>query len=98
MKRKRNKAMNHHMTKVAALGCIACILDGNEGTPAELHHPRHGAGMGQRSPDSDVLPLCSHHHRGTMHPRVPSIHLDRARFEARYGTEAELLDTVRGLI
>ncbi|GAA0260492.1 hypothetical protein [Rhodanobacter caeni] len=32
---------------------------------------------------------------GTMHPKVPSIHLDRLAFIAQFGTEAELLAKVR---
>ena len=92
------KVRKAHMARVAALGCIACMLDINPGTPAELHHPREGAGAGQKSSDMDVIPLCPPHHRGTDHPRTPSIHLDRLRFIAEYGTEAELLARVRALL
>lgn len=84
-----------HMDRVAALGCIACWIDGYLGTPPELHHPRAGAGGGQKAPDADVIPLCPPHHRGTDHPRTPSIHLDKLVFIARYGTEAVLLSIVR---
>lgn len=88
------------MGAVAAQGCIACRMDGNPGTPCELHHIRETAGMGQRASDDDVLPLCPMHHRGTMHRpgrdgHVPSIHLDRLAFIAEYGTELELLEKVR---
>jgi hypothetical protein len=99
MKRKRrpsrSKAMQAHMDRVAEMGCIACALSGNPGTPAELHHPRTDAGGGQKAPDSDVIPLCPAHHRGTLHPRVPSIHRDRNVFIATFGSEAELLVRVR---
>ena len=91
----RSKSMRLHMCRVAAVGCIACLIDGNPDTPAELHHPRSNAGAGQKSPDSDVIPLCHAHHRGTMHPVVPSIHLDRLKFIATFGTEAELLERLR---
>lgn len=94
----RGKARSAHMARVAALGCIACMIDGNPGTPAELHHPRSGAGMGRKSPDSDVLPICAAHHRGIDHPRTPSIHLDRLAFLAKFGTESELLARVRALV
>lgn len=86
------------MDAVAALGCIACLIDGNPGTPAELHHIRETAGGGQKALDTDVLPTCPAHHRGTMHPAVPSIHLDRLAFIARYGSETELLARVRALL
>jgi len=91
------KVRKAHMARVAALGCIACLLDGNAGTPPELHHPRSGAGAGQKSSDMDVIPLCPPHHRGTDHPRTPSIHLDRLTFIARFGTESELLARVRAM-
>ena len=91
------KARSANFERVAALGCIACLMDGNPGTPPELHHPRSSAGMGQKAPDTDVLPLCHRHHRGTDHPRTPSIHLDRLAFIARYGSETELLARVRAM-
>jgi hypothetical protein len=91
----RSKAMQANMDRVAEMGCIACALSGNPGTPAELHHPRTDAGGGQKAPDSDVIPLCPPHHRGTLHPKVPSIHLDRNVFIAMFGTEAELLGYVQ---
>ena len=94
-KKRTTAAERRHMEAVAGLGCIACLLDGNAGTPAEIHHPRAGAGLGQRAPHSDGIPLCSHHHRGTDHPRTPSIHMDKHAFIARYGSEADLLNLTR---
>lgn len=94
----RRKATRHHMNKVAALGCIACRIDGNADTPCELHHPRTNAGAGQKSSDADVIPLCPAHHRGTHHPAIPSIHLDRLKFINRFGDEARLLELTKELI
>ena len=91
------KARIAHFERVSALGCIACLIDGNPGTPAELHHIRETAGGGQKALDSDVISVCPAHHRGTMHPAVPSIHLDRLTFIARYGSETELLARVRAM-
>lgn len=49
---------------VASLGCILCRhLEWGE-TPATLHHVREGQGMGQRSSDWLVIPLCKEHHQG----------------------------------
>lgn len=93
----RSKATKEHMSRVAELGCIACLSMGYLTAP-ELHHPRANAGAGQKAPDSEVIPLCSAHHRGTEHPRVPSIHLDRVKFIAQFGSEAELLAKVRGIL
>lgn len=92
------KARIAHFERVSALGCIACLIDGNPGTPAELHHIRETAGGGQKALDTDVLPTCPAHHRGTMHPAVPSIHLDRLTFIARYGSETELLARIRAMM
>lgn len=88
-------AEKKHMGKVAELGCAVCRRMGYEGTPAELHHPRKGVGMAQRSGHMSVLPLCPQHHRGNM-----GIHgMGRKAFEAHYGyTEKDLLDDVTTLL
>lgn len=96
--RLKGKARSAHFERVAALGCIACLIDGNPGTPAELHHIRETAGGGQKALDSDVISVCPAHHRGTDHPRTPSIHLNRLAFIERYGSETELLARVRALL
>lgn len=88
------------MAKVAALGCIACEMDGNHGTPPELHHARETAGVGQRASNYEVIPLCPAHHRGTMHrpgrdDHVASIHRDRLAFIELYGSESELIQLVK---
>ena len=80
---------------MAELGCIACYLQGTPGTPAEIHHPRAGTGAGRKASHFDALPLCPPHHRGTDHPRTPSIHLAKRAFIDRFGTEYELLELVR---
>ncbi len=77
--------------KIAELGCSLCRHQGNEGTPAELHHIRRG-GVRSQSP---VIPLCPFHHRGTN----TSIHSGRKWFEKHYGiTEEELLEQTERLI
>jgi Recombination enhancement, RecA-dependent nuclease len=78
--------------KIAELGCSLCRHQGNEGTPAELHHIRRG-GIRSRSP---VIPLCTYHHRGSN----TSIHgMGRKRFEQEYGiTEEQLLEKTESLI
>jgi len=71
--------------RTAELGCSLCRHQGNEGTPAELHHIRR---TGKRS-NAPVIPLCPYHHRGSN----TSIHgMGRKRFEREYSvTEEELL-------
>ena len=84
-----------YMDIVARLGCIACLVDGNPGTPAELHHPREKAGASERAPDKDVIPLCPDHHRtGSV---VPSIHKHQPMFRRFYGGTYELVARVRGM-
>lgn len=91
------KTERQHLSRVAALGCVACYLQGTPGTPAEIHHPRAGRGKGQRASHMDGIPLCPPHHRGTHHPAVPSIHLAKLAFIERFGTEDRLLQLVRQL-
>jgi len=85
-------AQREHYRKVAELGCALCRHQGNEGTPAELHHIRR---TGRRS-DAPVIPLCPYHHRGSN----TSIHgMGRKRFEKEYGvTEESLLQTTLEMI
>jgi len=86
------KAEKKHMQKVAELGCAVCRRLGYAGTPAELHHPRRGTGMGQRASHFDVIPLCPEHHRGNT-----GIHgLGTKGFEKHYGfSEEDLLNYVK---
>jgi hypothetical protein len=86
------KAEKQHYRMVAELGCSLCRHQGNEGTPAELHHIRRT--MPRKV--SPVIPLCPYHHRGSN----TSIHgMGRKRFEAEYNvTEEELLEQTESLI
>lgn len=79
------KSEREHYRRVAELGCSLCRHQGNEGTPAELHHIRRTS---KRS-NAPVIPLCPYHHRGSN----TSIHgMGRRRFEREYAiTEEELL-------
>lgn len=92
------KTERHHLNKVAALGCIACYKQGTPGTPAEIHHPRVGAGLGRKASHYEAIPLCPIHHRGTAGLSVPSIHGSKNRFIETFGTEAELLELTLTLI
>jgi len=78
------KAERAHMNAMAATGCIICER------PAELHHPRHGAGIGQRASHMDVIPLCERCHRTGGHG--VALHAGIKTFEANFGTEHELLE------
>ena len=89
-------AERRHLSKVAALGCIVCRRQGYGESPAEIHHPRSLAGMGQKAPHSHAIPLCPPHHRTGGHG--VAIHAGQRTWESIYGTELELLEEVRRLI
>ena len=92
------KAEKHHLNKICSIGCVACIIQGTPGTPAEIHHPRAGTGSGRRASHYDAIPLCPMHHRGTAGLSVPSIHGSKNAFIERFGTEVELLELTKTLI
>ena len=79
------KSEKEKYRKTAELGCSLCRHQGNEGTPAELHHIRRTS---KRS-NAPVIPLCTYHHRESN----TSIHgMGRKRFEREYAiTEEQLL-------
>ena len=89
------KAERKHLSAVAELGCSVCRRMGYAGTPAELHHPRRGTGMGQRASNLDVIPLCPEHHRGNT-----GLHgLGTKGFAKHYGyDEADLLADTNSLL
>lgn len=85
-----------HMGRVAELGCVLCRHLGYGQTPAEVHHIREGAGMGQRSPHYLTVGLCPEHHRGSS-----GVHgLGVRGFYTRYKLdELDLLSmTIQGLM
>jgi hypothetical protein len=87
------KSEKEKYRKISELGCSLCRHQGNEGTPAELHHIRRGNIPRSTAP---VIGLCPYHHRGSN----TSIHgMGRKRFEQEYGiTEEELLKQTEKLI
>lgn len=89
-------AERRHLDRVAALGCIVCINLGHADSPAEIHHPRAGQGMGQRASHFDAIPLCPLHHRTGGHG--VAIHAGQKTWEKKYGTERALLEQVKTLL
>ena len=84
-KKPPTKAEREHMSRVASLGCWVCSQ------PANVHHIRpKGLGMGVRSSHYDTIPLCREHHQGKF-----SIHNCKKEFEAKFGTEHEILQKVK---
>lgn len=88
------KAEREFWHKIAGLGCVACRIDGNANPFVSIHHidgrTKPGAHM-------KVLALCGpHHQQDDTDPmgRI-AIHPNKARFEEKYGTQYELLATVK---
>lgn len=84
------------MDKASSIGCIACLLDGHVTPTVSIHHID-----GRTKPDAhyNVLPLCAGHHQdGTGIPGLIAVHPWKARFEARYGSQWDLLSMVKILI
>lgn len=86
------KAEAEHLSKVAALGCIACKNQGFPDTPAEIHHIRTGQGR-KRATHYEVIGLCPAHHRTGGFGIA--IHAGPATWQEAYGSEIELLAQVR---
>ena len=86
------KAERDHMGAVAALGCVVCRNLGFGETPAEVHHIGNGT-LGKKASNYETIPLCDAHHRNGGHG--VAVHAGRKTFEARYGTERELLEQTR---
>lgn len=80
--------------EIRALGCI--ISNSDCGGKLELHHPT-GAGMGLKSSDKDVIPLCFNHHSAQTNLSYGhSVHKGTKVFESIYGTQKELLEKTKG--
>lgn len=74
---------------IQSMGCIVCILFYGAPTPCEIHHTN---GKTKEGAHQLTIGLCPGHHRhGSDKPPFISRHPYKARFEAAYGTEAELL-------
>ena len=89
---KPTAAESSYIARVVAAGCIVCRNLGYGETPAEAHHIGNGT-MGKRASNYEVIALCPSHHRHGGHG--VAVHAGRQAFEARYGTEQELLEQTR---
>lgn len=91
----KTKAEREHMARVADLGCIVCRNEHDAFTLAELHHV-NAHGMGLRSDNYSVIPLCPAHHRTGGYG--VAVHAGKRTWEEIFGTEIELLEQVRGIL
>ena len=82
--------------RIAQLGCIACLKDGEFNDQVSIHHID-----GRTKPEAHtkVLPLCAGHHQdGTGYAGLIAVHPWKKRFEQRYGGQYALLDEVMRMI
>lgn len=77
-----------HDLLVRELGCCACAKDGMLNSHVSVHHID-----GRTKPNAHwlVLPVCGPHHQDMGIPGVEAIHKNKARFEAKYGAQRDLL-------
>lgn len=82
------------MDLITALGCIVCRLQGRGYVPAAVHHIKQG---NRRRGHLFTIPLCDpgHHQNAPASSGQISRHPDKARFEAEYGTEMQLLEETK---
>ena len=85
-----NAAELRFMDAIGSLGCLPCRKDGRVNPWISLHHID-----GRTKPDAHlkVLGLCGPHHQqdDTDPLQRIAVHPNKARFEAKYGTQYELL-------
>jgi len=94
--RRPTAAEDAHMNHVAELGCIVCRLHMQTYTPCEIHHTD---GKTKSGAHFKTLGLCHWHHRGGNDcESYTSRHPYKAEFEARYGSEEELMAKTKELI
>jgi len=98
MKGRTPNAVEHKfMDAIGSLGCLACRKDGRVNPWISLHHID-----GRTKPDAHfkVIGLCAgHHQQGTGNDKsLIAVHPYKARFEAKYGTQLELLEEAKKML
>lgn len=81
-------------SKLAEMGCIACMKDGYYNPHVSIHHVD-----GRTKPGCHmlVLPLCGPHHQDDGSGAL-AVHPWKARFEKRYGNQMDLVAECMKLI
>lgn len=80
------------------IGCCVCRRETGQYATPVIHHLRGHpwSGMGRRAKDEYTIPLCPAHHQYGGHGTA--YHAGAREFEARHGTQAELLEWTNGAI
>jgi len=87
------KAEKEWMNRISELGCIVCRNEFSIYSPACIHHID---GKTKEGTHFKTLPLCPGHHQHGGYG--VALHAGRAEWEKKYGTQADLLKQVQGLI
>ena len=85
------------MEKARSLGCIVCIRNGvitPFSVPPEFTSIHHISGKTAPDAHFNTIGLCAKHHQTSEE----AVHFNKARFEARNGTQAQLLRHVKRLV
>ena len=85
-----------HYERLAQIGCIVCRNLNFGYSEPHIHHIRHGAGIGQKSHWSLAIPLCPLHHQNGGFGIA--LHAGQKTFEAKFGTESQLLQQTLELL
>jgi hypothetical protein len=90
------------------IGCIACLKEGFDPTPADMHHLVDRGNREASGGDAATIPLCPWHHRGNppgdisadeaLYRMGPSLDRNKKLFLKVYGTERELLAECNDII
>ena len=91
-----NREERDYQRDVREIGCICCLISLNVRSDCDIHHILSG---GKRIGEMHVLGLCPSHHRsGLNNDVVTSRHPWRTAFQARYGTEEQLMARTQALV
>lgn len=82
------KAQKAMWTKLAETGCIACRQDGIYNPHVSIHHLD---GRTKPTAHDEVIAICGPHHQQDDSTGVWAVHPNKARFEAEYGSQYELM-------
>ena len=84
------------LAAISAMPCIVCKNIGmNQVFKTDCHHLT-GCGMGLKASDLLTIPLCQFHH--TRGGKGEAVHSGVKSFEARFGSQNELLEQVNKIL
>lgn len=86
--KKKTAEEEAYLEAVAQLNCMVC-----GSYPVEVHHVRDKTGLSVRPSHFETIPLCFNCHRGTF-----SVHNCKKSFEAKYGTQNEMIEKTKRII